>query len=371
MKKSGTSLGKRIITFIIALCMMIGLVPESLISAAPADSSTGAEVVSEAADVQFNAEWTSSSSFELDITPENSGTAYYVVQESGADALEKDAVLQNGTAISCEAGQTAQIAVENQTSSAKDISVVYEEASGTYLASIKLPSYEEQVSAEASASTADGEDEEVTPRATSGNVTVSADPNEWTVTEGYTSITPSTVTINNTTSNNVFVWVSGDLSNYSVDYNSGNAQYSTYDFVEVSSGSEAAFSIAPKTGLAAGTYSTDLTFSFASSAEKANAGTADSTSSLTYKITVEENETAGTVNFTYQWNSDSEIQIGATPTKTGKAYVLVKNEDEVAPTADEVKADGTVIDCRTADKEATATVSVSDSSAKKLYFVYV
>ncbi|MGI6117638.1 MAG: Cna B-type domain-containing protein, partial [Bilifractor sp.] len=267
MKKTGISLGKRVLTFLVALCMMIGLMPTSLISAAATDPSLGA--------------------------------------------------------------------TENY----------------------------------------DEEDEEIVPTAGAGGYSVSADPTEWTVTEGYTEAEApaSTVTVTNSSNSMIFARIDGDWTNF--DLNMGSNEYPTYDtnhILKILKNSSATFTVTPKTGLSEGTYDNTVKVGFYPSGVAAqNKMGSQGESSIAFKLIVESDSSLGKVNFSYQWKDGSTIQFGATPTKTGKAYCLVKNAGEAAPSADEVIANGTVIDCTTVNTETIGWVSVSDSSAKKLYFVYV
>jgi TQXA domain-containing protein len=139
-QKTSSSLKKRTLALFMTVAMVLG---GGLFSfpTTYADNSTEGTV-------NYSAKWTNNgSAVELSVTPQNSGTVYYLMQDSGADAPDESSVKKNSS--NCDADSATTIELSANTKTAKDIYVIYQDdgSSSSYaMSKLTLPAYDSSVS---------------------------------------------------------------------------------------------------------------------------------------------------------------------------------------------------------------------------------
>lgn len=373
---------RKITALFLGLCMILGMVPEMAITAFAESNTEGT--------VNYTAGWNDDgSAVELTVTPQNTGTVYYMMEDSGAAVPnESDVVKQSSSA--CAAGTATTIDISSDTQGAKDIYLVYQDEGANVsdaMTVLKIAAF----STDGSAVTTD----------TYAYKIDSDDLDFGTVEEGYTDQEAKTLTISNTGTKALQLSIKSGADNYDVDLSTS----------DLAAGDSATLAVQPKTDLTEGNYDTTIKLAATSDgaevlspeisvkftinaaetaetstseeqSESVNATTANSTSeesestsgdsSLSINATTAEvqSESSVSVDYGVKWLSTSSIQLSVTSTKAGTAYYIVQESGTTPPTSDNVKASGNTITA-TADTESTATVSASSNTEKDVYFVFV
>ena len=189
------------------------------------------------ASVSLKAERTSSTTINLDATPTTAGVVHYIVQDADADAPSLSDVLASDDTIVCDtANETASTTVTTD-SAAKTIYLAFVTSDGVASSNMEVmevPAY---------------------GTAAYGAKILEYDPDFGTASVGYSSVSAKTFTIENTGANSLTFSVKSGSDNFTVSLGDSGTS------LTVAAGETGTFTIQPKTGLAAGTYSATITLS--------------------------------------------------------------------------------------------------------------
>jgi hypothetical protein len=379
---------KKIFAFFLGLCLLIGMMPETAITAFAADGTT-------VETVNYAAEWNDDgSAVELTVNPQNKGVVYFLMQNSGAEAPDESTVKENASAV-CEADQDTLIEIQANDQEAKDIYLIYQNegsdssyvmkeplslntfsATSNVKATAAVSEEDKVTAAEVSASTVQVETtpaESGTAAATETETTAIEPGDTETVETETTAIEPSDTETVGAETAAIEPSDTATVDTETIAVEPGDTETTAADETAVTESGAAKTTVAEQTETAETETSaakttvaetTETTTAETSAAKvQLQALAADSTPQISLASTI-------SVDYGVKWVSTSSIQLSVTSTKAGTAYYIVQDSGGTVPAVDAVKASGTSIDV-TADTESTATVTATTNTAKDVYLVFV
>jgi pilin isopeptide linkage protein/TQXA domain-containing protein len=286
-----------------------------------------------ASEAAYKAKWVDGG-IQVTVNAPEAGTAYVVVQDSGADAPTTEDVTSSETSVSCEANTDAKVRVSVSDTKAKDVYVQFVPSSSSNTYSLIKMTLKSKAS---------GSSETAGDGATSGSVSYSA------VRTSADSITLSvTPTEAGTT--------------YYIVKDASDSAPTDDDFTDSTSSFDcAASSTTTQTISDIGDSSAKVIYL------KYKVGDTwyDGISSLTIPA-----YQTSSVSYSVEWVDSGNIKLTVNPSADGVAYYKVQDQGDSAPTADSVVETGYQLTCTGQQDNTTDSIDVSTSTAKTIYIVY-
>ncbi|MGI6177112.1 MAG: Cna B-type domain-containing protein [Eubacterium sp.] len=328
----------KLLAVILGLCMIAGMIP-AFPHAAFADGDTTGSV-------SYQVSWKDDSTVQLDVTPTNAGTVYYLVQEDGSDAPAESAVL-SGNQLACTGGAATSAEIGEQSSeTAKKVYVIYkEDSSDTYynMSELRLPAKTETSETVASYGLSVGE----------------YDPDFGTAAEGYSAVDPKTVTITNTGDSPMTIDVDGGAAYYTVSFDT--------DDRSIPAGGSVNMTVQPQTGLSEGTYDASISLLGTTSG-----ATTAIQLEVPFKFAVSDNPEAQDPSVTVeaQRTGKDTAALKITATVDGTLRCIVTDSDASEPSDDDFANASSVEGNAGSTDVVYVSLGENPENAKTIYFRY-